>query len=396
MESNMNNRFREQSAVRGFRALPLLVVLSLLPACGGGSNGSGAGGTVKVQIGGEELATAGLKFPSGSEVTITDGWEIQFSHVLVTVGKVWLSDNPDRAPSDQSQTGDTLAEVAGPWAVDLHKPGTEEAAGGEGTATALTTIDKLDKQGGAPLAAGERYAFSFDFVAAGEGAKVVNFDDDAEAKTLYDEARSKGYAVYYVGTATFKGTDCKSSDDTYDFSAVPSTVAFKLGFPTPASYLNCQNQDNQGEPFDGEEYQRGVTIKENQPTVAQITVHIDHPLYSDVQHEPLLYFDQLAARLVGKADGSVLTLEDAVGVDPSAFDDGAGKALPWRACDGSDLPASKQRRFETGSVPVDPKADPAKALRDYRDFVHYVQSTQGHMNGGEGLCFAQRNYPSPQ
>ena len=33
--------------------------------------------------------------------------------------------------------------------------------------------------------------------------------------------------------------------------------------------------------------------------------------------------------------------------------------------------------------------------RDYRDYVHYVQSAQGHLNGGEGLCFVQRNYPSP-
>jgi hypothetical protein len=24
-----------------------------------------------------------------------------------------------------------------------------------------------------------------------------------------------------------------------------------------------------------------------------------------------------------------------------------------------------------------------------------VQSAQGHLNGGEGLCYVKRNYPSP-
>jgi hypothetical protein len=91
----------------------------------------------------------------------------------------------------------------------------------------------------------------------------------------------------------------------------------------------------------------------------------------------------------------VLAIEDFIGVDPTAFTDGSGAALPWRICDGSPLPATQQMGFEVGSVPVNPSADPAQALRDYRDYVHYVQSTQGHLNGGEGLCYVQRNYPSP-
>jgi hypothetical protein len=396
----MLNTFCARPSARGLRAFSLLMGLSSLPACGGGSTGPGGGdpgasGTINVQISGEELATDGFRFPDGSEVTIVDGWEIQFSHVLLTIGKLRVSDNPDMSPSDQSQTGDVLAQIDGPWAVDLHREGSVAAAGGEGTATPLITIEKLNKKGDTELVAGERYAFSFDFEAASDGAEIVNFGDDDEAKALYAEAASNGYAVYYVGVATFKGSGCETSDDSYDFTKIPDKVDFKLGFATPTSYLNCQNQDNQGDPFEGEEYQRGLLIKENQASVAQITVHVDHPFYSATQHEPRLYFDQLAALLVGKPGGSALTLEDAAGVDPSAFEDAAGTALPWRVCDGSDLPAAKQRSFDTGSVPLDPKANPAKALRDYRDFVHYVQSAQGHMNGGEGLCFAKRSYPSP-
>ena len=91
----------------------------------------------------------------------------------------------------------------------------------------------------------------------------------------------------------------------------------------------------------------------------------------------------------------MLGIEHLVGVNPTAFTDRAGVALPWRSCDGSALPVSAQMAFDVGSVPHDATASPEEALRDYRDYVHYVQSTQGHLNGGEGLCFVERQYPSP-
>lgn len=361
---------------------------------GGGEGGGGAaGGSVKVQISGEDLATDGFGFPGGSEVTIADGWEVKLSHVLVSVDRVWLSDNPDRVPSDQSQTGDLVAQAKGPWIVDLSREGDAPGAGGEGTAISITTLDRRTEDGDAPLSAGERYAFSYALSAAADGATPVNLD--AEGESLFEEMKTGGYAVYYVGTATFKGTSCETSDAAYDFTKIPQSFEVKLGFATPTSYLNCQNQENPGEPFDGEEYQRGVTIKEGEPSLAQMTIHLEHPFYSETQHEPALYFDQLAALLVGQPEGTPLTIDAAVGVDPSAFTDGEGASLPWRTCDGSPVPGTKQRAFDTGSVPLDPGAPPAEALRDYRDYLHYVQSTQGHMNGGEGLCFARRDYPSP-
>lgn len=371
-----------------------------LPGCGDGGSGAsstttGGNGTVAVQIYGEEIATDGFKFPTGSEVTITDGWEIDFSHVLVTIDAVWLSENPDKAPSDQSQTDAVVSENVGPWAIDLHKPGTAAAAGGGSGAIPLFSIDSLNKKGDAPLASGDRYAFSYSVGVASDKAELVNFADDEEAKALYDEMKAKGYAVYYVGKATWKGVDCQSSDPAYDFAALPTTVDFKLGFATPSDYVNCQNQDNQGDAFEGEEYQRGVAAKEGGASVAQMTFHLEHPFFSSVVHDSLLYFDQLVAPLAGKPAGTPLTTDDLAGLDPQGLTDGAGAPLPFRSCDGSALPASKQRFVETGSVPVDPKGSPQKALRDYRDFIAYVQSTQGHLNGGEGLCFTKRNYPSP-
>jgi hypothetical protein len=347
---------------------------------------------------GEDFGPNGFLFPTGSEVAITDGWELRFSHILVTVGKITLSENPDKAPSDQSQVDQVVAEAAGPWAVDLHKEGTVSAAGGEGMATPITTISKQNKNGDAAFVSDLKYAFGYDILAATASAERVNFKDDAEAEALYQEMISNGVSVLYVGNATFKGgTSCTASTGSaYDFTAIPESVPFKLAFQTPVSNINCQNQENQGEAFAGEEFPRGIPIKSNTASIAQITFHLDHPLFSDVAHDSPLYFDQIAAQAVGAPAGTSVTLDDLVGLDPTAFVDGAGAALPWRVCDGSTpLPSGTQRAFGIGSLALDPTGDPAQALRDYHDYIQYVQSTQGHLNGGEGLCYVQRNYPSP-
>src|SRR4051794_34550510 len=87
----------------------------LLACCGCSEVESSAGaGRVQVAISGEDVAREGIAFPTGSEVTFVDGWSLELSHVLVTVGNVTLSDNPDLAPSDQSRTGDVVARATGP------------------------------------------------------------------------------------------------------------------------------------------------------------------------------------------------------------------------------------------------------------------------------------------
>ncbi len=367
-------------------------------ACGDdeGSGGSGpaGSGSIQVQVSGEDLAVDGFLFPDGSEVVISDGWQLSFDHVIVTVGRVWLTDNPDVAPSDQSQSGATVAEAVGPWAIDLTSPGDTPGAGGEGTATKLAVIDKENLNDDAALAADRRYGLSYDVVAASAGATKLGFAGDAEA--VYAQAIAQGCTMVYAGTATFEGTTCETSDAGYDFAAIPTSVPFFFCFKTPTEFKNCQNQDNQGEPFPDEEFQRGVAIKANEAAVAQLTFHLDHPFYGDVEHEPRLFFDQLAAALVGAAPGTTLTLDMLAGVDPTGFVDGADAPLPWRVCDGTPLPTGAQRAFESGTIPIGAGVDPSMGFRDYVDYVQYVQSSQGHLNGGEGICFTDRKYPSPR
>lgn len=379
------------------RMFLLFATTATAMGCGddAGSGGADPGaGAIQVQVSGEDLAVDGFRFPRGSEVIISDGWEIAFDHVIVTVGKVWLSESPDTSPSDQSMTGKTVAEATGPWAIDLASGGTVPGAGGEGTATPIVVIDKQNLDGGASLAADQRYAFGYEVVAASSAAEKLSFV--AGSDEAYAAAVTQGCTMLYVGTATFEGTACEVSDPAYDVAAIPTTVPFSFCFKTPTAFVNCQNQDNQGDPFPDEEFQRGVAVKANEVAIAQLTFHIDHPFYSDVEHEPRLFFDQLAAALVGEPAGTVLTFDLLAGVDPTAFVDGAGASLPWRVCDGTTLPSSAQRAFESGTIPVGPGVSPATGFRDYVDYVSYVQSSQGHLNGGEGICFTDRRYPSPR
>jgi hypothetical protein len=75
----------------------------------------------------------------------------------------------------------------------------------------------------------------------------------------------------------------------------------------------------------------------------------------------------MAARL-GANGGDVLTLDDLAGVELAGLSDANGTPLPPRVCDGSKLPPGAVASVGVGSVPVDPMGDPARALRDFRDF----------------------------
>jgi hypothetical protein len=374
------------------RPVGVTALALLLAGCGDGRAG---GGGLTVTISGEDAATEGFLFPTGSEVTFADGWQLEFRHVLVTVGAITLSENPDKSPVDQSQTDAPVARADGPYAVDLTSPGDAPGAGGEGEALTLTTIAAPNLAKDDAFALDRRYAFGFSILRARTDARRVGFDAGSEADAYYEQMVDRGYAVLYVGTATFEGETCENGDSSYPFDELPVSVPFELGFATPTTYRNCQNQDNDGEAFDGEEYQRGVAMVEGRAAVAQITLHLEHPFFSDVQHDSAVRFDPMAARHGATSNGP-LTLADLAGVAPAGLVDANGTALPPRVCDGSALPPGKVAHLRVGSVPVNPGGDPARELRDFRDFVHYVQSAQAHLNGGEGLCAVERDYPSPR
>ena len=387
----------------------LLAAVAAAFGCGGngstnGDGGAGTGGTVQFTASGEVLALGGYAFPPATpgDPDFVDGWEVHFTKFIAVFDKVKLSTNPDTSPTDQSQTGQVVAEIDGPWAIDLHKGGSLPGKGGAGEqAFPIEMIANQNKNGNAPFDPTVRYAFSFDSVPATASAKLLQIDAD---DTDYAEMVANGWNVLYVGTATWKGDQatpaCRSTGPAgYDFSAIPTTVNFRFGFATPTTYINCQNPDNDpAKALGSEEHERGVQIKSSTQTIAQVTFHTDHPFWESFVHDTPAHFDQLASKAVKQADGTYLvTLDNTKGVDYTAFKDPAGNPLPWRACDAMYTPPNMnpQMGFDSLSIPHDPAGDPATSMRDYWDYMRYDQSTQGHLNS-DGLCFVQRHYPSPQ
>jgi hypothetical protein len=375
-----------------------------LAACGSDSDSggsSGGGGKVQFTASGEVLALGGYDFPpaAAGDPAFVDGWEIRFDELIVTLDKITLSENPDLSPTDESKTGDKVAEVDGPWAVDLHKGGPLEGKGGsDEQAVAIATIENQNLNGDKDFDPTVRYAFGFDVVAASAGAHKINLDAQGEAD--YQEMVQKGWAVLYVGTATWKGgSSCTSTNPDYDFSKLPTTVKFRLGFKSPATYVNCQNPDNDpAQALGDEEHQRGVQVKSNTTTIAQATIHTDHPFWESFTHDTPAHFDPLAALAKQDANGDwVVTIDDAKGVDYTAFKDAMGNALPWRSCVSDYTPPNQSMGmgFDSLGIAFDPTGDPTMVMRDYADYLTYDQSTQGHLNS-DGLCFVQRHYPSPQ
>jgi len=379
-------------------AFPLALMASAGLGIGACSSNDDASSSSKVQftVSGEVLAYDGYSFPGG-DPEFVDGWELHFDRVLTTVDKITLSENPDKVPTDQSQTDGVVAELDGPWAVDLHKQGPLQGkGGGNETALPLGELTNQNKNGGANFDATKRYAFGFDVVPASASAQQVNLDSADVAD--YQDMITKGYTTLVVGIATFKGgTACTSSDPSYDFTQLPKTVKFRFGFTIPTNYTNCQNPDLKGDGFAGEEHPRGVTILENQPTVAQLTLHTDHIFWDSVEHDSPLHFDHIAAHFVGLlSPGGVPTAElsDLAGVSVNSVTDGKNAPLPWRSCVPADtytLP-SGHVTFDTKGIPT--SGDENTAIQDVSEFIRYNTSTMGHLNS-DGLCAVKRQYPSP-
>ena len=377
------------------------IAIALLPliSCGGSSSN---GGKIQFTASGEVLALGGYGFPPASgAVAFVDGWEIRFTKFLTTIDKIKLYTNPDTSPTDQSQVGSLVAELDGPWAIDLNKGGPLVGKGGtDEQAYPIAVLDNQNKNGAKAFDPATRYAFGFDLIPATASATFLQLQSNDPD---YQDMITNGYVVLYVGKATWLGNGaggaaCTSPPgSSFDFTTLPQVVNFRLGFKTPTTYLNCQNPDN--DPAQGlgtEAHQRGIQVQANNTVVAQVTVHTDHPFWESFVHDSPAHFDQLAALATRDASGNYnLTMQATLGVDYTHLKFGSAD-LPWRSCLASYTPLNSNpyMGFVSGNIPHNPSGSPTTSIRDYTDYMYYNQSTQGHLNS-DGLCFVQRHYPSP-
>ncbi len=391
--------------------------------------GSLRAGQLLLTASGEPLAVGGYDFPATApgDPVFADGWEIRFDHVLATLDKIALSTDPDRVPTDQSQVGSLVAELDGPWAVDLHQDGAgwPYVAGKETgeRAVAFGVLANENKNGNQPFPTdGTRFAIGFSAVVATRQALNVNLGPAALAH--YHYMVDNQCVVLYVGHATWRGDKSPGlctgpsapagAGSEAEFGLIPKDLDFDLCFKphTPlaegaveTTYVNCVNRDNDpAAALNGEQHQRGISFASNSYVTGEVTFHTDHPFWESTSHDTPARFDPFAAQAVGVAnDGGVPTVhfEQLSGIDYMAFTDSLGNTLPWRTCDPNyQNPNGGSRvgpmRFDPVSVPHCTNGDRSTGLCDYDDFSKYDQSTQGHWNGADGLCFVERAYLSPR
>jgi hypothetical protein len=217
----------------------------------------------------------------------------------------------------------------------------------------------------------------------------MNVNLDGQGLSDYAEMISKGYTVLFVGTATFKGTNCTPSDP--EFAKAPlntgSVVNFRLGFKSPTSYINCQNPSLSGTPLGSDEAPRGIYAYNNQASIAQVTIHTDHVFWDSTAHDSSLHFDQIAARYTGSTGTPTAVVEDMTSVDFTHFTDAQGNALPWRNC-VSNLGVSNFFPPDNGTMHFNNAS--GATLHNYAEFMTYDQHTQGHLNS-DGLCYVKSN-----
>jgi hypothetical protein len=399
-------------------------------------------GAFYVTISGESNALTGYPFPPYDPSTDTfmpDGWQFEIQEYIVVVDDIVLWSDPDKSTTDQSQHGPQIAHLSGPFVVDLHKGGKLVGQGGSPEqATPIGVITSQNDNGNQAFdtSGGTRYGFGFSTVPATFSAYNVNLDSFEMAD--FALMVENGYSVFYRGTAVWKGdspgvtcvqTNAGAGEDAglvlvgdagvstyldggYDFSQIDKlTFDFGLGFSTPTNYVNCQNMTGGGMPLAGEDYARGLAASGSMSTIAQITVHMDHPFWESFAENSPVHWDNIAAQYVGSTQNPVpVKTEDFKGLSFHPWFDKTGTPLPWRNCEVGyySPPGNGQMYFDTTGIPVNPTApctgpvgvdftssqDDCKAIRDYYDYIRHSQSTQGHLNS-QGLCVIDRQFPDP-
>jgi hypothetical protein len=408
--------------------------------------------TFTFSISGEVNAIAGYPYPpfDPSQTWMVDGWNWKIEKYIVVVDHITLWNNPNESPSNQELHGSQVAQVNGPWVVDLHKGGPIDGKGGGGEeALAIANLVNQNSAGNAAFDPSTTYAFGFSTVPAPSDGSAINVNLTSDEQADYQYMVQKGASVYYYGTAQWAGnqggqsgfglcstnpqTDLSSGNQTcatassgagdggleggsgddgglpstcpnaYNFAQLPQSMTFQFAFSTPTNYVNCVNytvSEQLGMDV------RGVQTSTSQTQIEQVTVHMDHPFWESFEEDTPVHWDQIAAQYIGMTNPTA-HLEDLIGVPFNPFTDQNGTVMPWHWCETAYTPPGNgAMSFSTLSVPQNPHGtctgtvgqdftlDNCTAIRDYYDFIRYTQSTQGHLNS-QGLCYIDRQFPAP-
>lgn len=253
---------------RGMLAGIIVVSISIAPGCTGEQ--AAGSGDLEVSVSGGAAVRDGFPHQEGTtSFAFADGWNLQFSKYVVTVGNIALSDPANGA-------------VTGRWDGIAVTDARKNAAG-----SLVTTLTGLEAV---------RHDVAFDFPAVTDRAENRNVDA-ADLELM----RAQGWSMLVEGTATH---------------ASQGQVRFRLGLPIRSHYYSCIN---------GKDKTQGISVEANKTTGAFVQAHAMHMFWDTLATgDEDLRFDAFAAM---KGSDDLVTEEELKGQDLNDLRDASGAPL---------------------------------------------------------------------
>ncbi len=360
--------------------------------------------SVEVTFSGETLGINGLPFQpvNDGDPYFVDGWNMAIDEDIVVVGNVRLNTMPT---TDQTwyDMGAQVAHKTGPFVFDAHQASGFVGKDGEEPASPMFVWDKADD--GSSFDPSQRYAFSYDTVAAQYPAWNLNLTAQGEAD--YDQMVQNGWNKFLRGTATYVGTgtynnpsDPNAAAAQTHFAALPAVVHFTLGWNDATQNLNCVNADLGDEADLGN---RGIVIFPDSAAIAQITMHVDHVFWDKLKQEgAALRFDPIAAFAPQDTSTTAFSL-NAFHSQHLLTTFADGTPLPDRA-PFQPNPSPNAEGVTTDDAQPNPlqvtmnlngvtAPDGAAFPDDLVQFMAFSSQSQMHLNA-QGLCYIKGQNPA--
>ncbi|MDX9722583.1 MAG: hypothetical protein RBU37_17685 [Myxococcota bacterium] len=235
------------------RQLTIFLSVALLLSTGCTSEDEAGSGALSIAVGGGAAVREGFPHDEGAvRFEFADGWTLQFSKYIVSVGNVTLS----------SGAGKTVASWPHVMLMDL-------------TTSPTASLDLALLEGVPAL----RHEIAFD-VRPPDADTTLSEVDEADAALM----RERGWSLLAEGSAVHP---------------THGTVRFRLGLPLARHYYNCIN---------GKDQTQGIAIEANKTTGVFIYAHAIHIFWDTLSTgDEDLRFEAFAAM---RGDDDLVTEEE--------------------------------------------------------------------------------------
>ena len=358
-------------------------------------------------------------------------------HALV---EPWPGAQYEWHSGQSGEYGPAVAQVTGPWVVDLHKGGPLDGKGGGGEqALPFAVIDEPELERRRAVRSVDHVCFGFSTIEAPGDGSAINVNLDASEEADYQYMVKQGPTASTT-TGRRPGPATRPAHRLASRSArrrTPTPARARTAARTMAERLTradagrrrlrlhqaAADDDVPARLLDADELRqlrqlhgqragepdgpRRADVDEPEQ-IEQVTVHMDHPFWESFEEDTPVHWDQIAAQYIGVDEpGGAHRRFQGRAVQPIQGQERERHAVARLRADATTRRRATERCRSArsacrrtraarapGTIGQDYTTANCPAIRDYYDFIRYTQSTQGHLNS-QGLCFIDRQFPAP-